>query len=82
VYAGPKVDELPIAAAEARRVVGEYVARNGLGRRFDDLRVEVGVDQAASTVTVEFAVRVPLLLSGDTAGIPVSASASATAPLD
>jgi hypothetical protein len=82
LYAGPKVDELPIAAAEARRVVGEYVARNGLRRRFDDLRVEVGVDQAASTVTVEFAVRVPLLLSGDTAGIPVAASASATAPLD
>ncbi|HET6919885.1 MAG TPA: pilus assembly protein TadG-related protein [Jiangellaceae bacterium] len=82
VYAGPEVDELPIAAAEARRVVGEYVARNGLGRRFDDLRVEVGVDQAASTITVEFAVRVPLLLSGDTAGIPVAASASATAPLD
>jgi uncharacterized membrane protein len=82
LYAGPEVDELPIAAAEARRVVGEYVARNGLRRRFDDLRVEVGVDQAASTVTVEFAVRVPLLLSGDTAGIPVAASASATAPLD
>ena len=58
VYAGPTVEQLPIAASEARRVVDEYVARNGLARRFDALQVDVG------------------------AGIPISSSASATAPLE
>ncbi len=82
VYAGPTVEQLPIAASEARRVVDEYVARNGLARRFDALQVDVGVNPAASTVTVEFAVRVPLVLSDDAAGIPISASATATAPLE
>jgi uncharacterized membrane protein len=82
VYAGETVEVLPISAADARRVVDEYVTRNGLGDKFDDLRVAVGVDPAAATVTVEFGVRVPLVLSGDTAGIPVSAAATATAPLE
>jgi uncharacterized membrane protein len=82
LYSGPAVDELPIARSEARRVVDEYVARNGLERRFDELRVAVTVDPAAQTVTVEFAVRVPLVLGGDAAGIPVSGAATATAPLE
>ena len=60
----------------------EYVTRNGLADRFDDLSVAVGVDPEAATVTVEFGVRVPLVLSGDAAGIPVSAAATATAPLE
>ena len=82
VYAGETVEVLPISAADARRVVDEYVTRNGLADRFDDLSVAVGVDPAAATVTVEFGVRVPLVLSGDAAGIPVSAAATATAPLE
>jgi uncharacterized membrane protein len=82
VYAGPVVEELPISPSDARRAVDDYVARNGLGRRFDALRVEVGVDPAAATVTVEFAAWVPLMLSGDAAGIPISAAATATAPLE
>ena len=82
VYAGETVDVLPISAADARRVVDEYVTRNGLADRFDDLSVAVGVDPEAATVTVEFGVRVPLVLSGDAAGIPVSAAANATAPLE
>ena len=48
----------------------------------DGLHVEVGVDPAAASVTVEFAARVPLVLSADAAGIPVSAAATATAPLE
>ena len=92
VYAGETVEVLPISAADARRVVDEYVTRNGLADRFDDLSVAVGVDPTsgalivedpdAATVTVEFGVRVPLVLSGDAAGIPVSAAATATAPLE
>ena len=82
VYAGETVEVLPISAADARRVVDEYVTRNGLADRFDDLSVAVGVDPEAATVTVEFGVRVPLVLSGDAAGIPVSAAATATAPLE
>lgn len=82
LYAGPAVDELPISGADARRAVDEYVARHGLERRFDGLRVDMGVDPAASTVTVEFSVRVPLVLGGDAAGIPLSAAATATAPLE
>ena len=82
VYAGETVEVLPISAADARRVVDEYVTRNGLADRFDDLSVAVGVDPPAATVTVEFGVRVPLVLSGDAAGIPVSAAATATAPLE
>lgn len=82
VYAGETVDVLPISAVDARRVVDEYVIRNRLANRFDDLSVAVGVDPAAATVTVEFGVRVPLVLSGDAAGIPISAAATATAPLE
>jgi hypothetical protein len=82
LYAGPPVDELPVAESEARRVVDEYVARNGLARRFDNLRVTVAVDPTANTVTVEFSVRVPLVLTGDNAGVPVSAAATAIAPLE
>jgi uncharacterized membrane protein len=82
VYAGETVEVLPISAVDARRVVDEYVIRNRLADRFDDLSVAVGVDPAAATVTVEFGVRVPLVLSGDAAGIPVSAAATATAPLE
>ncbi len=82
VYAGETVEVLPISATDARRVVDEYVTRNRLVDRFDGLSVAVGVDPAAATVTVEFGVRVPLVLSGDAAGIPVSAIATATAPLE
>jgi Putative Flp pilus-assembly TadE/G-like len=82
LYSGPVVDELPIAGSEARWVVDEYVVRNGLGRRFDELRVAVAVNPAAHTVTVEFAVRVPFVLGGDAAGIPLSAAATAIAPLE
>jgi uncharacterized membrane protein len=82
VYAGETVEVLPISAVDARRVVDEYVIRNRLADRFDDLSVAVGVDPAAATVTVEFGVRVPLVLSGEAAGIPVSAAATATAPLE
>jgi uncharacterized membrane protein len=82
IYAGPHVEELPISASEARRVVDDYLARHGLAGRFDGLRVDVGVDPVAGTVTVSLGVRVPLVLSGDAAGIPVSASATATAPLE
>jgi uncharacterized membrane protein len=82
VYAGPTMETLPISATEARRVVDEYVASNGLGHRFTGLRVEVGVDPEANTVTVEFGARVPLVLSGNAASIPVSAAATATAPLE
>jgi hypothetical protein len=35
----------------------------------------------AGTVTVEFAARVPLVLAGDAGGIPITAEATATAPL-
>jgi uncharacterized membrane protein len=82
VYTGPAVEVLPISASDARRAVDEYVGQHRLAGRFDGLRVEVGVDPAAATVTVEFAARVPLLLSGDAAGIPISADATATAPLE
>jgi hypothetical protein len=82
VYSGETVGVLPISATDARRVVDEYVTRNRLANRFDDLSVAVSVDPAAATVTVEFGVRVPLSLSGDAAGIPVSAAATATAPLE
>jgi len=82
LYSGPEVDELPISGADARRAVDEYVARHGLRGRFDGLRVDVGIDPVASTVTVEFSVRVPLVLGGDAAGIPLSAAATATAPLE
>lgn len=82
LYSGPAVDEVPISGADARRAVDDYVARHGLGRRFDDLRVTVGVGHAAGTVTVEFDIWVPLVLSGDAAGIRVSAAATATAPLE
>jgi hypothetical protein len=82
LYSGPAVDELPISGTDARRAVDDYVARHGLGHRFDGRQVDVGVDPAANTVTVEFSVRVPLVLGGDAAGIPLSAAATATAPLE
>jgi hypothetical protein len=82
VYAGGTVEVLPISATGARRVVDDYVDRNRLADRFEDLHVAVGIDPAAATVTVEFGVRVPLVLSGDAAGLPVSAAATATAPLE
>jgi uncharacterized membrane protein len=82
VYSGGTVEVLPISASGARRVVDDYVDRNGLAGRFEDLRVAVGIDPAAATVTVEFGVRVPLVLSGDAAGVSVSAAATATAPLE
>ena len=101
VYAGETVEVLPISATGARRVVDDYVERNrladrfedmrvavcGLSKaagidRFEDMRVAVGIDPAAATVTVEFGVRVPLVLSGDAAGVSVSAAATATAPLE
>ena len=82
LYSGSAVAELPISGVDARRAVDDYVARHELGQRFDDLRVTASVDPEASTVTVEFAIRVPLVLSGDAAGIRVSAAATATAPLE
>jgi uncharacterized membrane protein len=82
VYSGGTVEVLPISATGARRVVDEYVERNQLADRFEDMRVAVGIDPADATVTVEFGVRVPLVLSGDAAGVPVSAAATATAPLE
>jgi uncharacterized membrane protein len=82
VYGGAPVDVLPISSTDARRVVDEYVARNRLAVRFDGLRVDVSVDPAAGSVTVEFGAHVPLVLSGDAAGIPVSAAATAVAPLE
>jgi hypothetical protein len=82
VYSGGTVEVLPISATGARRVVDDYDDRNRLADRFEDLRVAVGIDPAAATVTVEFGVRIPLVLSGDAAGLPVSAAATATAPLE
>ena len=82
LYAGETVEVLPISATGARRVVDDYVERNRLADRFEDMRVAVGIDPAAATVTVEFGVRVPLVLSGDAAGVSVSAAATATAPLE
>ena len=81
LYAGPTVDDLPISSSGARNAVADYVSRNGLGQRFEDFAVAVTVDAGTARVTVEFAARVPLVLAGDAGGIPISAEATATAPL-
>lgn len=82
VYAGPAVEELPISAEQARQVVSEYVARHRLASRFDDLRVDVAVDPAAATVTVELGAHVPFVLAAAAGGIDIAADATATAPLE
>jgi uncharacterized membrane protein len=81
LYAGPAVEELPISSAGARNAVADYVSRNGLAQRFEGFAVAVTVDAGTARVTVEFAARVPLVLAGDAVGIPISAEATATAPL-
>jgi hypothetical protein len=81
IYAGPRVDELPISATGARGAVADYVTRNALAERFEAFDVAVDVDPTAGTVTVEFAARVPLVLAGDGVSIPVTADATAVAPL-
>ena len=81
IYAGPLVGELPISEHGAHAAVADYVARNGLAERFEGLDVEVSVNDGAGTVTVEFAATVPLVLAAGAATIPISAEATATAPL-
>jgi uncharacterized membrane protein len=82
LYAGPAVDELPISSSDARNAVADYVSRNRLAHRFEDFAVAVSVDASTATVTVEFAARVPLVLTGaGDAAIPITAEATATAPL-
>ena len=81
LYAGPAVDELPISSLGAQHAVADYVSRNRLRQRFEGFAVAVTVDASTARVTVEFAARVPLVLAGDAAGIPITAEATATAPL-
>ncbi|MBD0292579.1 MAG: hypothetical protein ICV70_03260 [Jiangellaceae bacterium] len=82
VYAGPAVDQLPLSAPEARRVVDDYVARHGLAARFDHLRVGVQVSAGGATVTVQLTALVPFVLAERAGGIDVTAHATATAPLE
>jgi hypothetical protein len=82
IYTGPALDQLPISQAGARAAVTDYVSRNGLPDRFEGFDVAVAVDPVTGTVTVEFAARVPLVLAGAGTAIPISAEATATAPLD
>ncbi|MGH8825318.1 MAG: pilus assembly protein TadG-related protein [Jiangellaceae bacterium] len=82
VYTGPVLDDLPISADGARGAVTAYVARHGLAERFEDFDAAVAVDPAAATVTVAFRARMSLVLAGDVGGIPITAEATATAPLD
>jgi hypothetical protein len=79
--AGPAVDELPISSSGAQHAVADYVSRNGLAQRFEGFAVAVTVDAGTARVTVELAARVPLVLAGDAGGIPITAEATATAPL-
>lgn len=87
IYAGAVGEHLPLAESAARAAVVDYVARNELGGRFDDLTVvRVVVDPGTDAVTVGFAARVPLIWANDTTasfsrGIPVTAEASTIAVL-
>jgi hypothetical protein len=64
----------PSQAGDSRQdLLGEGVAVG--------LRAAVTVDAGTARVTVEFAARVPLVLAGGAGGIPITAEATATAPL-
>lgn len=82
LYRGGVGESLPLSQAGAYAAVSDYTARHGLKERFAGFRIEsVVVDGDGGRVTVRFAATVPLLPIGDVASAPVSATASATAPL-
>ncbi len=88
VYGAGGGDTLPLSQADAQAAVADYVARNDLGGYYDGFTVTgVVVTPDTGTVTVAFSARVALpfvnVVSGDyAAGVPISATAAATAPLE
>jgi hypothetical protein len=87
VYTGQVADVLPLSQSEATAAVRQYVVENDLSSRFDGFRVAgVTVDGDDGTVTVTFDANVSLVFVNDIApeyagGVPISASATAVAPL-
>ncbi|MGH8776459.1 MAG: pilus assembly protein TadG-related protein [Jiangellaceae bacterium] len=81
IYAGPRVDELPLSGDAVEVAVADYVARNGLPDRFEDFAASVDVGDDGATVTVELSARVSFVLGGDDGGISIIADATATVPL-
>lgn len=80
LYAGGVADSVPLDEADARAAVADYAARNDLGGRFDDFRVErVDVDATTGRVSVEVAADVPLVLMEGAAAVTITAEASAIA---
>ncbi len=88
VYGAGGGDTLPLSQADAQAAVADYVARNDLAGRYDGFAVTgVAVAPDTGTVTVGFSARVALpfvnVVSGDNAaGVPIWATAAATAPLE
>lgn len=85
VYAGSGAGVLPLSAEGGRARVARYVSRAELPARFPGFAV-TGVATDGQTATVGLAARVPLPFTGRflaawSAGYPISATASARAPL-